>query len=235
MHTRRFPLLGSIQSCFCMAELPQGRPANSTGRAWMQCLCLEPLTVSPKISIATASPEPTWSHGVADEPVKKCRPGMGWSPEPTANIFSVTVLFAAWWFVKIYAKLLCRTLWLENYLDGLRVAGSDMCLLEGALNHKKINVSSSGRRLCPKGQKIVFILMLFHRATSSLLSTYAVLVFRQEFAVLFLIGNLRDLSGTYSMETSVSKPPRLLRHFEQELFGCLRQPILKVQTQAFHY
>ena len=48
--------------------------------------------------------------------------------------------------------------------------------------------------------------MLFHRAMSSLLSTYTVLVFRQEFAVLFLVGNLRDLSGTYSMETSVSKP-----------------------------
>ena len=68
---------------------------------------------------------------------------------------------------------------------------------------------------------------------SSLLSTYTVLVFRQEFAVLFLVGNLRDLSGTYSMETSVSKPspePFVNRNCSG---ACVSQ-FLKVQT-AFHY
>ena len=209
MHTRRFPLLGSIQSCFCMAELPQGRPANPIKyRQSVNAMSLLGTAYSkPKNQHCNSIPWTNliaWSRWRARNEVQ-ARNGMTPSTHSKYFFCHQTVLFAAWWFVKIYAKLLCRTLWLEIYLDGLRVAASDMCLLEGALNHKKINVSSSGRRLGPKGQKIVFILMLFHRATSSWLSTYAVLVFRQKFAVLFLIGNLRDLSGTYSMETSVWK------------------------------
>lgn len=81
-----------------------------------------------------------------------------------------------------------------------------MCLLEGALNHKGINVCSSGRRLGSQRWVNcihVDVISPSHVESSTNINCICIYI---EFVVLFFIGNLRDLSGTCSMETSVSKP-----------------------------